>query len=65
MATLISAIGSYVARMTRGANAIQIMTMKVSKCLEFPVVPLPGLGHMLLRAWTSRRLLWCCIWRLR
>jgi Nuclease-related domain/UvrD-like helicase C-terminal domain/AAA domain len=28
------------------ANAIQIMTMKVSKGLEFPVVALPGLGHM-------------------
>ncbi len=29
-----------------GANAIQIMTMKVSKGLEFPVVTLPGVGHM-------------------
>jgi superfamily I DNA/RNA helicase len=29
-----------------GANAIQIMTMKVSKDLEFPVVALPGVGHM-------------------
>jgi superfamily I DNA/RNA helicase len=29
-----------------GANAIQIMTMKVSKGLEFPVVALPGVGHM-------------------
>ena len=28
------------------ANAIQIMTMKVSKSLEFPVVALPGVGHM-------------------
>ena len=28
------------------ANTIQIMTMKVSKGLEFPVVALPGLGHM-------------------
>jgi hypothetical protein len=28
------------------ANAIQIMTMKVSKGLEFPVVALPGVGHM-------------------
>ena len=26
--------------------AIQIMTMKVSKGLEFPVVALPGVGHM-------------------
>lgn len=28
------------------ANAIQIMTMKVSKGLEFPVVALAGVGHM-------------------
>jgi superfamily I DNA/RNA helicase len=28
------------------ADNIQIMTMKVSKCLEFPVVVLPGVGHM-------------------
>jgi superfamily I DNA/RNA helicase len=28
------------------ADAIQIMTMKVSKGLEFPVVSLPGVGHM-------------------
>ncbi|MDO8774989.1 MAG: 3'-5' exonuclease, partial [Burkholderiaceae bacterium] len=28
------------------AYAIQIMTMKVSKGLEFPVVALPGVGHM-------------------
>ena len=31
---------------TPGANAIQAMTMKVSKGLEFPVVALPGVGHM-------------------
>lgn len=29
-----------------GADVIQIMTMKVSKGLEFPVVALPGVGHM-------------------
>ena len=29
-----------------GANAIQVMTMKVSKGLEFPVVALPGVGHV-------------------
>ena len=29
-----------------GAAAIQVMTMKVSKGLEFPVVALPGVGHM-------------------
>ena len=28
------------------ADTIQIMTMKVSKGLEFPVVALPGVGHM-------------------
>ncbi len=28
------------------ADAIQVMTMKVSKGLEFPVVVLPGVGHM-------------------
>ena len=28
------------------ANALQIMIMKVSKGLEFPVVALPGVGHM-------------------
>ena len=51
MATLIPAIGTCVARMTggryqSGADAIQVMTMKVSKGLEFPVVALPGVGHM-------------------
>ena len=30
-----------------GADAIQVMTMKVSKGLEFSVVALPGVGHML------------------
>ena len=29
-----------------GANAIQVMAMEVSTGLEFPVVALPGLGHM-------------------
>lgn len=28
------------------ADAVQIMTMKVSKGLEFPLVALPGVGHM-------------------
>ncbi len=28
------------------ADAIQVMTIKVSKGLEFPVVALPGVGHM-------------------
>jgi hypothetical protein len=28
------------------ADTIQIMTMKISKGLEFPVVALPGVGHM-------------------
>ena len=29
-----------------GTNTIQVMTMKVSKGLEFPVVALPGVGYM-------------------
>ena len=29
-----------------GADAIQVMPMKVSKGLEFPVVAPPGVGHM-------------------
>ena len=29
-----------------GADAVQAMTMKVSKGLELPVVALPGVGHM-------------------
>ena len=29
-----------------GADAIQVMTMKGSKGLEFPVLALPGVGHM-------------------
>lgn len=28
------------------SNTIKVMTMKVSKGLEFPVVALPGVGHM-------------------
>jgi ATP-dependent exoDNAse (exonuclease V) beta subunit len=46
VATLIPSMGSCLALMTSSANAIQIMTMKVSKGLEFPVVALPGVGHM-------------------
>ena len=29
-----------------GTDAIRVMTMKVSKGLEFPLVALPGVGHM-------------------
>jgi superfamily I DNA/RNA helicase len=29
-----------------GADAIQVMAMKVSKSLEFPMLALPGVGHM-------------------
>ena len=46
MATLIPSIGTCVSRMTNDENVIQIMTMNVSKGLEFPVVALPGVGHM-------------------
>jgi superfamily I DNA/RNA helicase len=45
MATLIPSMGSCVSRMS-SENAIQSMAMKVSKGLEFPVVALPGVGHM-------------------
>ena len=33
-------------RKHHGAHAIQVMTMKVSKGLEFPAVALLGVGHM-------------------
>ena len=57
MPTLISSIGSCTARIpcsmrkrsgdyNPSADNIQIMTIKVSKGLEFPVVALPGVGHM-------------------
>ena len=57
MATFVPSISTCVARIASGArkcladcnpsaNAIQIMTMKVSKGLEFPVAALPGVGHM-------------------
>ena len=46
MAILIPSIGTCVSRMTSGVDAIQAMTMKVSKGLEFPVVALPGVRHM-------------------
>ena len=56
MVTLIFSIGNCVARMlcsmrkrsgnyNPSANAIQIITMKVSKGLEFVVVALPGVGN--------------------
>ena len=66
MPTLIPSIGSCLARMTRVENTIQILTMKVSKGLEFPVVALPRLGHILLRVRVrvrmSRRRLGCFMW---
>ena len=57
MATLIPSIGSCKARIpcsmrkrsgdyNPSADNIQIMTIKVSNGLEFPVVALPGVGHM-------------------
>ena len=49
-----------------GADAIQVMTMKVSKGLEFPVVALPGVGHMPAPgARTRRKRRGCFMWRLR
>jgi hypothetical protein len=38
--------GDMAIKYSPAADAIQIMTMKVSKGLEFPVVALPGVGHM-------------------
>jgi ATP-dependent exoDNAse (exonuclease V) beta subunit len=57
MATFIHSMGGCKARTQIGkrkrsgdynpsADAIQIMTMKVSKGLEFPAVELPGVGKM-------------------
>ena len=46
MATFIPLMAGFTSRIASGANAIQIITMKVSKGLEFPVVALPGVGHM-------------------
>lgn len=37
-----------------GNDAIQLMTMKVSKGLEFPVVALPGIGHLPARGQDER-----------
>ena len=57
METFILSIGNCLARMlcsmrnrsgdyNPSANAIQITALKVSKCLEFPVVALPSVGHL-------------------
>lgn len=46
MPTLVSAIASCIARMAGFTNESRIMTMKVSKGLEFPVVALWGVGRM-------------------
>jgi ATP-dependent exoDNAse (exonuclease V) beta subunit len=52
-------------------TSIKVMTMKVSKGLEFPVVALPGVGHMPAwgkcprRAKTSRRPRRCFMWQRR
>lgn len=48
-----------------GADAIQVMTMKVSKGLEFPVVALPGVGHMPAPGRMRRKRRGCFMWRLR
>lgn len=46
MATFIPSMGSCVSRVTSGVKAVQIMTMKVCKGLEFPVVARPSVEHL-------------------
>jgi hypothetical protein len=46
------------------SNKIKVMTMKVSKGLEFPVVALPGVGHMPANGMTRRIRRGCFMWRL-
>ena len=46
-----------------GADAIHVMTMKVSKGLEFPVVALPGVGHMLAAGEDETEAARCSMWR--
>ena len=48
-----------------GANAIQVMTMKVSKGLVFPVVALPDVGQMPAAGRMRWRRRGCFMWRLR
>jgi Nuclease-related domain len=44
------------------SNKIKVMTMKVSKGLEFPVVALPGVGHMPAGGRTRRTRRECSMW---
>ena len=47
------------------SDTIKVMTMKVSKGLEFSVVALPGVGHMPAAGETKPRPRGCFMWRLR
>ena len=47
------------------AEATQVMTMKVSKVLEFPVVVLPGVGHMPAPREDEKEAARVFMWRLR
>lgn len=47
------------------SNKIKVMTMKVSKGLEFPLVALPGWGICLRRGRMRRRRHGCFMWRRR
>ena len=48
-----------------GADAVQVMTMKVSKGLECPVVALPGVGHMPAVGEDEKEAARVFMWRLR
>lgn len=46
MAISFPSMGTCVLPMTSDVNAIETMTMKVSKGLAFPVLALPGVWHI-------------------
>ncbi len=45
------------------SNKIKVMTMKVNKCLEFPVVALPVVGHIPATGEDERKRRGCFMWR--
>ena len=46
-------------------QATNVLTMKVSKGLEFPLVALPGVWHMPATGGMGRKRRGCFLWRLR